>query len=129
MYKVLAVLVPPTVVTNTLEAPPLPAGVVAVIVVESTTATLVAEVPPMVTPVAPVKSVPVMVMAVPPAPDPVEGETFVTVGAGSGKYAAIRNGLNDDDNVSAGVVRSADSKYPPKKTLPERSAAMLPRLA
>ena len=120
-------MVPPTVVTNTLAAPAVPAGVVAVILVELTTVTLVAATPPMVTPVAPVKSVPVMVMTVPPAPDPVEGETLVTVGAGSGKYAAMRSGLNDDDNVSAGVVRLAALKYPPKKTLPERSAAMLPR--
>lgn len=46
------------------------------------TTRLVAAVPPMVTEVAPAKSVPVMVMLVPPAPDPVEGETLVTVGTG-----------------------------------------------
>ena len=83
MYKVLAVLVPPTVVTvtNTFEAPAVPAGVVAVILVALTTVKLTA-VPPKVTAVAPATSVPVMVMLVPPAPDPVEGETLVTVGAG-----------------------------------------------
>lgn len=80
MYKVLAALVPFDVVTKTLEAPAVPAGVVAVILVALTTKKLVAATPPIVTPVAPVKSVPVMVMAVPPAPDPVEGETLVTVG-------------------------------------------------
>ena len=74
-------MVPPTVVTNTLAAPALPAGVVAVILVELTTVKLTA-VPPMVTEVAPARSAPVMVMLVPPAPDPVEGETLVTVGAG-----------------------------------------------
>ena len=80
---------PPTVVTNTLAAPAVPAGVVAVILVELTTVTLVAATPPMVTPVAPVKSVPVMVMTVPPAPDPVEGETLVTVGAGGILYKVL----------------------------------------
>ena len=87
MYKVLAALVPPDVVTNTLEAPAVPAGVVAVIVVALTTVTSVAATPPMVTPVAPAKSAPVMVMVVPPAPDPVLGETLVTVGAGAGVTA------------------------------------------
>ena len=48
--------------------------------VELTTANLTA-VPPIVTAVAPAKSVPVMVMLVPPAEDPTEGETLVTVGA------------------------------------------------
>ena len=80
MYNVLAALVPPGVVTNTLEAPALPGGVVAVRLVELTTITLVAATPPMVTPVAPVKSVPVMVMAVPPAVEPLAGEILVTVG-------------------------------------------------
>ena len=51
-----------------------------VMLVELTTVKLTA-VPPMVTEVAPAKSVPVMVMLVPPAPDPVEGETLITVGA------------------------------------------------
>ena len=78
----MAALVPPDVVTKTLEEPVMPAGVVAVIVVELTTVTLVAEVPPMVTPVAPAKSVPVMVMAVPPAVDPAAGEMLATEGAG-----------------------------------------------
>ena len=81
MNKVLAALVPPTVATNTLEAPPLPAGVVAVILVALTTVKLVAGVPPMVTPVAPVKFVPVIVMVVPPAGEPLVGEILVTVGA------------------------------------------------
>ena len=52
-----------------------------VMLVELTTVKLTA-VPPMVTEVAPAKSVPVMVILVPPAPDPVEGETLVTEGAG-----------------------------------------------
>jgi len=55
---------------------------VAVIVVLPLTLTPVAAVPPTVT-VAPVtKLVPVIVMPVPPAVDPVAGVTFVTAGAG-----------------------------------------------
>ena len=68
-------------VTQTLAVPALLAGVVAVMLVELTTTTLVAAVPPMVTAVAPVKSVPVMVMLVPPATEPLVGEILVTVGA------------------------------------------------
>ena len=67
-------------VTSILTAPAVRAGVVVVMLVELTTAKLTA-VPPMVTAVAPAKSVPVMVMLVPPAAAPAEGETLVTVGA------------------------------------------------
>ena len=42
---------------------------------------LVAAVPPMVTPVTPVKPVPVIVTLVPPAVVPLVGEIAVTVGA------------------------------------------------
>ena len=52
-----------------------------VMVVELTTVKLTA-VPPMVTEVAPAMLVPVMVMLVLPAANPVEGETLVTVGNG-----------------------------------------------
>ncbi len=45
------------------------------------TTRLLAAVPPMVTEVAPAMLVPVMVMFVPPALDPVEGKTLVTVGS------------------------------------------------
>ena len=77
----MATLVPPGVVTKTLAAPTVPAGVVAVMVVELTKAKVAALTPPMVTPVAPVKSVPVMVMLVPPAVEPLVGEILITVGA------------------------------------------------
>ena len=60
MNNVLAALVPSGVVTKTLAVPALPAGVVAVMVVELTTVKSMAAVPPRVTAVAPVKSVPVM---------------------------------------------------------------------
>lgn len=71
---------PPGFVTVTVTAPRLPAGVVAVIVVELTTTTLVAAALPNVT-VAPVaKFVPVIVTAVPPPAGPLLGDTLVTVG-------------------------------------------------
>ena len=74
-------MVPPGVVTKTLAVPAVPAGVVTVMEVALFTTRLVAAVPPMVTPVAPVKPVPVMVMLVPPAVEPLVGEILVTVGA------------------------------------------------
>ena len=85
MNNVLAVLVPLGVVTKTLAVPALLAGVVAVMVVELTTVTLVAAVPPKVTAVAPVKLAPVMVMLVPPAGEPLAGEILVTVGSNMSK--------------------------------------------
>jgi len=53
---------------------------VAVIVVLLTTTTLVAGAPPMVTPVAAIKFVPVMVTFNPPAVFPLDGEIPLTVG-------------------------------------------------
>jgi hypothetical protein len=68
------------VVTITLTVPAVPAGIVALIVVELVTLTPVAALPPMVT-VAPVtKLVPVMVTLVPPAVGPEGGDIAVTVG-------------------------------------------------
>jgi hypothetical protein len=81
---VLAGFVPDGVVTRTLTAPAAPAGVVAVTLVALTTVTPVAAAPPKVTEVAPVKSVPVIVIEVPPRVDPVSGDSAVTVGAGVG---------------------------------------------
>ena len=57
------------------------AGVVAVIVVSFTTEMLVAGAPPIVTPVAPVKFVPVSVTEWPPAAGPLGGLIALTVGA------------------------------------------------
>ena len=62
-------------------APAAPAGVTAVIEVASTTLTLVAATPPTVTLLAPVKLVPVMVIAVPPEAGPDDGLTLAMVGA------------------------------------------------
>ena len=73
-------LSPLLLVTVTVTAPAVPAGVVAVIDVLLTTVTLVAAAPPNVT-VAPVaKFVPVMVTDVPPASGPPFGLTLLTAG-------------------------------------------------
>ena len=73
-------LCPPELVTVTVTAPAVPAGVVAVMVVLLTTVTLVADALPKVTVAPAVKFVPVMVTAVPPATGPLLGLTLVTVG-------------------------------------------------
>ena len=73
--------VPPAVVTATVTAPAVLAGVVAVIWVALLTVKLVAFVPPNLTAVAPVRFVPVIVTLVPPAAGPEDGLTVVTVGA------------------------------------------------
>jgi len=74
------VAVPPAVVTATLLAPAVPAGVVAVIDVALTTATFVAATPLTVTLVAPVKLVPEIVIEVPPLVGPDVGLTVEMVG-------------------------------------------------
>ena len=74
------VATPPTVVTTISFAPAVPEGVTAVIEVALTTTTLVAAAPPTVT-VAPVKFVPVMVIAVPAVSGPEDGLTLAIVGA------------------------------------------------
>jgi len=77
------VAVPPAVVTATLFTPTVPAGVLAVIEVALTTTTLVANVTPIFTMVAPVKLVPVIVIVVPPVVGPEIGLTLVIVGRGT----------------------------------------------
>ena len=81
MNALALVAVPPAVVTATLLAPAVPAGVLAVID-EALTTIFVAAIPLTVTLVAPVKLVPAMVMAVPPKVEPVAGVTLEIVGAG-----------------------------------------------
>ena len=73
--------VPPGVVTVMACAPAVPAGVTAVMEVLDTTTTLVAVTPPTVTLLAPVKFVPVIVIAVPPRVVPEIGEILAIVGA------------------------------------------------
>ena len=72
--------VPVGVVTVTFTGPEDPAGDTAVRVVEDVTLNDVAATEPNLTDVAPVKLVPVMVVEVPPAVEPVFGLTLVTVG-------------------------------------------------
>ena len=78
-------------VTDTVFAPAVPAGVTAVTVVAFTTLTEVAATPPIVTELAPVKFVPVIVIAVPPVVDPVFGLTDEIVGVASRGALATRN--------------------------------------
>ena len=73
-------LCPPELVTVTVTAPALPAGVVAAIVVLFTTTTFVADALPNFTVAPATKFVPVIVTAVPPEVDPLLGLTPVTVG-------------------------------------------------
>jgi hypothetical protein len=67
-------------VTVTVTAPALPAGVVAVMVVLFTTTTFVPAAPPNVTVAPAAKFAPVIVTAVPPSVDPLFGLTLLTVG-------------------------------------------------
>ena len=67
-------------VIATLFAPAVPAGVTAVMLVAETTTTLVAATPPTVTLLAPVRFVPVIVIAAPPIVEPLVGLTNVRVG-------------------------------------------------
>ena len=68
-------------------APAVPVGVTAVMEVALATTTLVASTPPIVTLVAPVKSVPVIVIAVPAANGPDDGLTLAIVG--TAKYVNV----------------------------------------
>ena len=72
---------PPGVVTWILTAPALPAGAVTVIDVAETTEKVVAAVAPNVTAVAPLRLLPVMVTAVPPASGPAFGAIELMAGA------------------------------------------------
>ena len=78
-----AALVPPAVVTLTLAVPD-PEGVMQVAVVALVTAKLLHRLPPIWILVAPVRSVPVIVILVPPKLMPEVGDTEVTVGGEGG---------------------------------------------
>jgi hypothetical protein len=99
--SVFATFVPPGVVTSTLAVP---AEVVQVMEVSLSTTTLVAAEPPMVTPIAPVRFVPVMVTLVPPAVLPLDGEIPVTVG----KIEMVK--------VCEGLVSEPPAAVPPLST-------------
>ena len=71
----LAIALPTTVTTTTSARPTAPAGVTAVMLVGEITFKLVAATPLIVTLVVPSRSVPVIVINVPPKVEPVAGET------------------------------------------------------
>jgi len=96
----LAALVPPAVVTNTLAGPAVPECVVQVAEVAETTLKLVQEKSPTLMSVASVKSVPVIVMGVPPAVEPDVGETAVTVGAGVAVGVGVGVGVGGVDSAT-----------------------------
>ena len=73
-------------VTTTLAVPTEPAGVVQVMLVAVFAERLVAAAPPMVTPVALDRFVPVIVTLVPPAVVPLVGEMALTVGGDTAEY-------------------------------------------
>ena len=73
-------LKPPGLLTVTVTAPEVPAGVVAVICVALTTTMFAAAAVPKVTVAPRVNLVPVIVTDVPPAAGPLFGETLLTVG-------------------------------------------------
>lgn len=77
-------------VTVTVTAPTLPAGVVAVMVVAFTTVTPVAAVLPNVTVSPATKFVPVIVTAVPPDVVPLLGDTLLTEGDSTYVYPVVR---------------------------------------
>lgn len=80
VYPPVLVAEPPGVDRTTSRAPAVPDGVTAVTEVALTTTSDVADAPPIVTPVVPVKLVPVIVTLVPPAIGPLDGDTDVIVG-------------------------------------------------
>ena len=80
MKAALLVVVPPAVVSPTSAGPAAWGGVVAVTWVEDTTLTFVAADPPKLTPLVPVRLVPVIVTIVPPAVLPDVGSIPLIVG-------------------------------------------------
>ena len=109
----LEVVVPLGVVTVTFAEPAAPAGVTAVIEVAEITTRLVAEVPPTVTLVAPVKLVPVIVIAVPPRVEPVVGATAVIVGAGKDPQAPRRI-PRSTPLITPSPLKSAAARFDPQ---------------
>ena len=92
-------------VTVTSADPGVPAGVTAVMEVALTNVTEVAATPPTVTVAPEAKSVPVIVIVVPPAEGPSAGETPVTVGAG----AASASRVSSTSSISANASPTASA--------------------
>ncbi len=96
--------VPAPVVTFTSTAPAACAGAVACTEVADSGVTAVAATPPNVTPVAPVRFVPVIVTTVPPAIGPDVGLIDVTVGSTGGAAVKVNVSPAEVAEVPAGVV-------------------------
>jgi hypothetical protein len=112
--------------SDTVFAPAVPAGVTAVTVVAFTTDTLVAAVPPIVTELVPVKFVPVIVIAVPPAVDPADGDTDV-IAVGASVPSGVLATRNPELMLTPAWLRAeerkplnekATLKEPPRDTRP-----------
>jgi hypothetical protein len=89
VYAFVPVAVPPGVVITMVTNPNAWAGAVAVICVSLTTVRAVAAVPPRVTPVVPIRFVPVIVTLLPPAIGPAPGAMLVKVGIARYVYAPL----------------------------------------
>ena len=111
----MALFVPFGVVTSTLAVPTVPAGVRHCIVELLWTKRLVHALPPIVTPVAPVKLVPPIVTSVPPDLVPEVGLMLVTVGGG------VAGTTSPVDRIVAGKL-----EVPLKKTICESWDAVRP---
>jgi hypothetical protein len=89
----------PAVTTTSVAPAVVAAGAVPVIVVALTTCRLRTSLPPIVTPVAPERFLPVIVTAVPPTSGPLAGLTASTTGAGAelveSEHRAMRNGTTN----------------------------------
>ena len=112
-------------VIDTVFAPTVPAGVTAVTVVGFTTLTEVAATPPIVTELAPVRFVPVIVIAVPPLVDPVFGLTDEIVGSEPGPLAT-RNPMRLPESPGVTSLRPEERAMsvslfhePPRRTRPD----------
>ena len=118
----LVTLVPLAVVTVTSTVP-LPAGLVAVTWVALTTVNVVAALPPKLTPVAPLKSVPVMVTEVPPAAGPLPGATALTVGAGAANTGAA---TESEDRIEKTNAKASDRRVSPPTDLRSKPLSLPP---
>jgi len=119
------------VVTATVTAPALFAGVFAVIEVALTTVTFVAFVPPKVTAVALVRFVPVIVTLVPPAVGPELGLTLVTVGVAArtiiAEFASSETRTRSSTNQPAPhSVRRVSYRMLPCRSFGHPNAPFLP---
>ena len=103
----LPVALPTPVTTTTSARPAALAGVTAVTLVDETTRTLVAATPPIVTLVVPSRSVPVIVINVPPKVEPLAGETNEIVGCATKVNALLPIALPTAVTTTTSATRPA----------------------